>query len=61
MKKCIHPGDYNGDGEVDVLDLVLLQKFVSGQKVKLTQTDVVDDGVTDVFDLGALKRILLKK
>ncbi|MBR3630234.1 MAG: CotH kinase family protein [Oscillospiraceae bacterium] len=55
------PGDYNGDGEVDVLDLVLLQKFVSGQKVKLTQTDVVDDGVTDVFDLGALKRILLKK
>ena len=55
------PGDYNGDGKVDVLDLVLLQKYVSGQKVRLAQTDVMDDGVTDVFDLGALKRKLLKK
>ena len=55
------PGDYNGDGKVDVLDLVLLQKYVSGQKVKLAKTDVIEDGVTDVFDLGALKRRLLQK
>ena len=55
-------GDYNSDGKVDVSDAVALQKFLLGKKSAISSgADTVADGVTDIFDLGALKRLLLKK
>ena len=54
-------GDYNADGKVDVSDAVALQKFLLGKKVTIDSgADVVEDGVTDIYDLGSLKKMLLK-
>ena len=55
-------GDYNSDGKVDVSDAVALQKSLLGKKSAISSgADTVADGVTDIFDLGELKRLLLKK
>ena len=58
----IAKGDYNADGKVDTADVVVLQKYLLGGKVTIfADADVVEDGVTDIYDLGMLKRMLLKK
>ncbi len=55
-------GDYNNDGKVDVADVVALQKYLLGKKVTIhSGADTVADGVTDIYDLGMLKRMLLTK
>ena len=54
-------GDYDANGVVDVRDVVLLTRWIHGEKVTLAKTDVVADGVTDTFDLAMLKRIVTKK
>lgn len=53
-------GDYNGDGKVDSSDLTLLSDFLHGKKVNIKPADVIEDGVTDVYDLIALRKILAK-
>ena len=52
-------GDYNGDGSRGVADLVALQNFVLGKDVEIVNADVVEDGLTDSFDLAALRRLLI--
>jgi hypothetical protein len=55
-------GDVNGDGEVKVADLVMLQKYIIGAG-KLTTPDMGDvngDGNIDIFDLVALRKLLVK-
>ena len=52
------PGDVNGDGVVNVLDLVRLQKFLSGEDVSLVDADFNGDGVINVLDLLRLKKFL---
>lgn len=54
-------GDVNGDGEVKVADLVMLQKYMLGAG-KLETPDLADvnsDGNVDVFDLVALRKLLV--
>ena len=56
-------GDVTIDGNVDVLDLLKLKKYLLGQ-VTLTQSDtlaadVTGDGVVDVLDLLKIKKYLL--
>ena len=53
-------GDYNGDGQVNSADLVLLSQFLHGKKVDIRKTDVITNGETDVYDLVELRKILLK-
>lgn len=56
-------GDVDRDGEVGVLDLVMLQKWLLGAGT-LTDPEAADldqDGCADVFDLGMLKRRLMQK
>lgn len=54
-------GDYNTDGKVDSLDAVALQKFLLGKKSTIdSAADPVTDGVTDIYDMGVLKQMLLK-
>ena len=65
-KQVLHEpivGDVDGDDAVDLTDIIALQKYLlSAVELKCTKTaaDVYADGEIDVFDLGMLKRIVLK-
>ena len=56
-------GDLNFDGKCDVLDLVLLTKYIHNlagfNAEQFTIADLDGDGAVDVFDLGAFKKLLL--
>ena len=56
-------GDVDGSGTVDVLDVVLLQKHLLGMQpltlMQAVRANVYDDETIDIFDLGALKRMLV--
>ena len=49
------PGDVNDDGEIDILDLMLMTQSIAGTTALTTkQTEAADvnaDGFVDVFDL----------
>lgn len=54
-------GDVNGDGNVSVLDAVLLKRWLLGEQVTM-DTDAADvdaDNRINVYDLALLKRMLL--
>ena len=53
-------GDYNGDGSLSSADLVLLSQFLHGKKVNIQKNDIVEDGLTDTYDLIALRKMLVK-
>ena len=57
-------GDVNNDGQFNVSDLVLLQKWLladsSAELASPESADMVQDGVIDVFDLIAMRRALLE-
>lgn len=55
---CI-PGDVNDDGEVDITDSVLLQRYVAGWpgiEINLAAADVNGDGEADITDSVILQR-----
>ena len=61
-----HPitfGDVNDDGEVTVIDLIILQGVLHGHDnvtiLAPWNADINDDGAVDVFDLALAKRIVL--
>ena len=55
-------GDVNLDGKVNVLDAVLMQKYMLGQETftgeQAYAADLISDASPDVFDLAALKHHL---
>ena len=56
-------GDVNDDGEIGVVDIVMLQKWLLGEG-KLSNAPLSDlnaDGIVDVFDLALLKRLVSSK
>ena len=53
-------GDLNHDGAVDVTDLILCQRVLLGAQPAEYSCDVDGDGVTSVFDLVALRKIILR-
>ena len=59
----IKKGDLNGDGEVTVADVVVMQKYLLNvESINVTQVingDLYADGHVDVFDLVFLKRMVL--
>ena len=58
-------GDVNGDQVIDVLDVILLQKWILNiPGTTLPNPDAADldgDGQIDIFDLGLMKHILTEK
>ena len=58
------PGDVNDDGEVSVIDVIVMQGYLHGHDnitiLAPWNADVNDDGDVDIFDLGLTKRILLE-
>ncbi|MDE6539497.1 MAG: RICIN domain-containing protein [Ruminococcus sp.] len=56
-------GDINKDGKLTSDDAVLLQKWILGQNVTLSDWqagDLTGDGILDVFDLVAMRKSLIK-
>ena len=58
-------GDINANHDIDVRDLVILQRYLHNKR-KFSETefyvsDLNQDGIVNVFDLALLKRILIRK
>ena len=58
-------GDANGDGVVDILDAIMIQK-ATVEKVTLTDeqievSDVNDDGVVDILDAADVQKFTVDK
>lgn len=53
------PGDFNGDGVVNALDLLRLKKFLAGDSVEMACSgDVTGDDVVNALDLLRVKKFL---
>ncbi len=54
-------GDVNGDGAASASDVVMLQKWLLGIGTLTVSAaaDVYEDGAADIFDLAALKQMLI--
>ena len=49
-------GDVDGNGKIEVLDIVVLQKYLLGYKdTQITRGDINQDGVVNIVDLGLMK------
>ena len=56
------PGDINGDGTFDVLDVILMINFILEDDYTICQEDASDmnsDGVIDILDVILLVNIIL--
>lgn len=55
------PGDVNGDEAVDILDLVRLRKYLSGEAAEIrdANTDLDGDGTIGTQDLVLLRKLLV--
>jgi len=55
-------GDVNLDGKTDIADIIMLQKYLhgTGHLTSWKNADLCNDGVINIFDLIALKKMLLK-
>lgn len=56
-------GDANNDGEVNVADAVMLQKWIlgSGDLTNWQNVDLCEDGVIDVFDMVLMRKLIIEK
>ena len=55
------PGDSNGDGEIDLKDVVMIRRLVSGGwnvTIDESNADVNNDGFVDLKDVVVLRRYL---
>ena len=52
-------GDLNGDGLINVLDIVVLVNIVLGNTEPLGDGDLNDDGVLNILDVVMLVNIIL--
>ncbi len=52
-------GDINGDGKVDVSDLIRLKKYIADYTTEIAgNADLTGDGVVDILDLIRLKKMI---
>ena len=57
----ILPGDANGDGVVDTLDITRLRRYLAEESVDLSSgADMNGDGAVDIEDLTCLRRYLVE-
>ncbi|MDE5564180.1 MAG: leucine-rich repeat protein, partial [Oscillospiraceae bacterium] len=61
IEVSVMQGDVSGDGELNVLDIVMMQKWLLGvgEMTVAQAADINDDGEVDIFDLALMKRALL--
>ena len=56
------PGDANGDGDITIADMAIMQKYITGGKIKkseLKRADANKDGIVNERDLEIVEFILL--
>ncbi len=60
-----NPADCDGDGAVTVTDAVIMQRYLTGAYLpansSLVIADVTGDGMINVLDLAAIKKMLVRK
>ncbi|MEE1018518.1 MAG: dockerin type I domain-containing protein, partial [Acutalibacteraceae bacterium] len=56
-------GDANGDGNVDMLDVLLIRKYIAKQPVTidLTVSDVTCDDSVDMLDVLLIRKYIAKQ
>ncbi len=52
-------GDINGDGSVEISDIVLLQKYLLGGESISLSADLNEDGSIDVYDMVLMRKMLV--
>lgn len=64
VKETVIPGDVNADGEFNVSDVVIMQKWLlavpNTHLANWKAGDICEDGLIDVFDLIMMKKMLIK-
>ena len=56
-------GDANNDGVIDMLDVLLIRKYIAKQPVTLNldAADVTSDGVVDMLDVLLIRKYIAKQ
>lgn len=52
-------GDINGDGKVEIADIVILQRYLLGGRSVGLSADLNEDGFIDVYDMVLMRKMLL--
>lgn len=52
-------GDINGDGNIGIADIVMLEKYLLGRGTVDSCADINKDGYVDVYDLVLMRKILM--
>ncbi|MDE6657183.1 MAG: dockerin type I repeat-containing protein [Oscillospiraceae bacterium] len=57
-------GDVDQNGKVEVLDLVLLQKYLHNKEIinqqQFINADISQDNIVNIYDFVLLKKLLLR-
>jgi hypothetical protein len=53
------PGDANGDGVVNIFDIIRVERIIVGLAVETPGADANQDGVVNVFDIIRIARIIV--
>ena len=65
---CLYPdepdeeelvGDVNGDGNVDILDIVTMVQMIQGSATATDAADVNDDGMVNILDVVTVIQIII--
>jgi len=54
----VTPGDANGDGIINVLDITRVERAITGLDVETTGADANGDGVVNVLDITMIERMI---
>jgi len=54
----VTPGDANGDGTVDVLDITRVERAITGLDTETSGADANGDGVINVLDITLIERMI---
>jgi len=54
----VTPGDANGDGTINVLDITRVERAITGLDVETAGSDANGDGVVNVLDVTRIERII---
>jgi hypothetical protein len=55
---AVMPGDANGDGEVNALDITFLEMIIAGLQAETPGADANEDGVVNALDITYLEMII---
>jgi hypothetical protein len=54
----VAPGDANGDGTVNVLDITRVERVITALDPETSGSDANQDGVVNVLDITRIERVI---